>query len=50
MYCFLSSKVTCLFAFNYSGVDNMGGYLKGIDQDKEKDNIVLNICKETTSL
>ena len=50
MCCVLSFRVTCIFAFHYSGVDAMGGGLKGINQDKRKDDISLNIFKFLPSL
>ena len=37
--------VTCLFDFHYSGVDAMGGGLKGINQYKRKYYTSLNIFK-----
>ena len=50
MYCVLSFRVTCLFPFHYSGVDTMGGGLKGINKDKRKYYTSLNSCKGPPSL
>ena len=50
MYCVLSFRVTYLFAFRCSGVDAMGGGLKGINREKRKDDTSLNICKGPPSL
>ena len=45
MYCVLSFRVTCLFAFDCSCVDAMCGGLKGINHDKRKYDTSLNSCK-----
>ena len=46
----LSIRVTCLFDFHCSGVDDMVGGLKGINHKKWKYDTSLNICKGHPSL
>ena len=50
MYCVLSFRVTYLFDFNCSGVDAMGGGLKGINNGKIKYDKCMNTSKGPTSL
>ena len=50
MYCVLSFRVNCLFAFNCSGVDDMGGYLKGINQETIQNGTNMNSFKGPSSL
>ena len=50
MYCVLSFRVDYLFSFHCSGVDAMGGGLKGVDHDKRKYDKSLNSCKVPPSL
>ena len=45
MYCVLSFRVTCLFAFRFPGVYDVGGCLKGTNHDKRRDDTSMNICK-----
>ena len=44
VYCILSFRVPCLFAFNYSGVYAMGGGLKKINHYKKKYDTNLSSC------
>ena len=43
-------SVTFLFTFCYAGVYAMGGGLKGIYQDKRKDDTIMDSCKGPPSL
>ena len=50
MFGVLSFKASCLFAFNHSGINAMGGVLKGINQDNKKYDRSLNSYKVYQSL
>ena len=50
MYFVLSFRVTYLFAFRFSGVDAMGGGLKGINNDNRKYVTRINSYKGPPSL